>query len=74
MGWSLPITLVASVFALCAHGAPAPQATSGASGYVDTVQSIQCVGDDRIQLTFQNAYSFSDAWNWGCTSLRTELS
>lgn len=67
----LRLRLFVSALAFCA-ALPAPDATTSAPTvtgtpiYVDTIQSIQCIGTDKIRLSFQNQYSFMDAWDWGC--------
>ena len=68
---SLGLAVLGSTLAFCA-ARPAPDGTNAANpaattpAYIDTVQSIECVGTDRIRLSFQNQYSFMDAWDWGC--------
>ena len=61
-----------SLLGLCS-ALPAPDGTTSGTTttdlptYVDTIQSIECVDGRKIRLSFQNQYSFMDAWDWGCT-------
>lgn len=65
------VVVAGSLLGLCS-AAPAPDGTTAGTTttdlptYVDTIQSIQCVDGGKIQLSFQNQYSFMDAWGWGC--------
>lgn len=65
----LRLAILGSALTFCA-ARPAPDGTTAAPttttpAYIDTIQSIECVGSDRIRLSFQNQYSFMDAWDWG---------
>lgn len=67
----LKAVVAGTLLGLCS-AAPAPDGTTSDATvtdlptYVDTVQSIECLDGGKIRLSFQNQYSFMDAWDWGC--------